>query len=198
MNNKTFDKLVKKYVGTTLKPYGFTYEKSRHSTFYRQVSEDIYHIIFAELGGGGSWFHFEIVPTSPLIVPDFESVFPDDIGFPNGGYSRLDTSRGVGMERTTFRCSKEEGFVRNYKREGEPALLNLALPYLEKIRNLNDLLPFVTSDVSEFHLGATLWHVGKRAKAQKILNRERERLRGLPQTDSKKVSKAISYIDALI
>jgi len=189
---------VRKYVGATLESYGFTCEKSRHSTFYRQASDEICHVIFTELGGSGSWFHFEVVPVSAAIIPAFESVFPDDFGFPNGGHSRLDVKRGIGMDRTTFRCSKEEGFVRNYTREAEPALINIALPYLDKIQTLDDLLPFVTSDVSEFNLGATLWHTGKRIRARRVLKRERKRLQGLDQNESEKISNAIAYIDALI
>ncbi len=198
MNNKLFDKLVRKHVGATLEPYGFTCEKSRHSTFYRQASDEIYHVVFTELGGGGSWFHFEIVPVSSLIIPDFESNFPDDFGFPNGGRSRLHSRLGVGMDRTTFRCSKEEGFVRNYQGEAELALESIALPYLDKIQTLKELRPYVTADVSEFYLGATLWHLGKKRRATKILKRERQRLLELNQHGSDKISKMIAYIDALI
>ena len=143
MKEKQFDLLAKEHFGLILEPIGFSVERSRYSTFHRQASDDIYHVIMPDLSSDGTWFDIRVFATSPLIEPQFDKLFPDDVGIPSDSFSLLHPKFGVGARQQKFRCKTEEGFVRNFNKEVVPALESKALPYLDGINSLNDLMPYI-------------------------------------------------------
>lgn len=194
MKEQQFDALAKEYFGAVLKPKGFSSDQSKRSTFYRQAPGDIYHVILPDLSSDGSWFDIRVFATSPLIEPQFDEVFPDELGIPSDSFSLLHPKFGVGLRQQKFRCKTEDGFVRNFHKDAVPALEEKALPYLDSINSLQDLIPHIYRN---FYLGASLWHLGQRTKALEILNAEKERLSVIPD-ETGKVHSLVSYITNLI
>jgi hypothetical protein len=193
MKEKQFDQLARQYFGELLTPYGFTCEKSRYSNFYRQVSEDIFHVVIPDFSRRGTHFYLSVFATSPKIEPDFTTGFPDDIGIISDTLSYLHPIYGMG-ERKQYRCNHEEGFIRNFTKEAKPAILEKALPFLDGITNLETLIPTIRND---YYLGVALWQVGEKEKALPILQKELERLSGI-QDDSGRVASSIKFIKDLL
>lgn len=195
MKNTQFDKLGRKYFGELLEPYGYSCEKSRLCTFYKQVSDDIYHVIVPDLRMSGTTFIVVVYATSPLIEPEFANLFPDDLGITSGLGSSLHVKRGIGVSQTHFRCNKKEGFIRNFTKQAAPAILKHALPFLEKNTTLEEMIPHIHDD---FYMGMALWHTGKRDEAVKLLKPERDRLSGLEKDAEGSVIRAIKFLDNLL
>jgi len=194
MNLRQFEILVKKHFGHVLEPIGFRTERSNHSTFYRQASKEIYHIIMPDLSSDGTWFDIRVFATSSLIEPNFEALFPDELRIPSGMFSLLHPKTGVGADQKQYRCKYEEGFIRNFKKEVIPAIVDKALPYLDLINDLSDLVPLIKSD---FYLGATLWHTGEQERARKLLLKEQSRISGISD-DTGRVSVVLNYIENIL
>lgn len=194
MKEKQFDLLVKENFGRILKPHGFSSDLSKYSTFYREVSDNIYHVIMPDLSADGSWFDIRVFATSSVIEPDFSGRFPDEIGVPSDSFSLLHPRFGVGARQQKYRCKTEEGFVRNFNKDVMPALEDKAIPYLDEINSLKDLATHVRRD---FYLGATLWHIGENEKATELLMAEKSRLSSI-EDDTGRVSSLLSYIDNIL
>ncbi len=194
MKQAEFISAARKHFGEFLSPLGFSYEKSRHSTFHRRASDDVFHFIIPSLSRDGTWFDVKVFAQSPLIQPQFSDLFPDDLGIPSQLASNLHPDRGVGVHHKAYRCNKIDGFIRNFDNEVVPALKIHALPYLDKLKTLQDLLPIINDD---FYMGVCLWRLGRQSEARDLLVPEALRLAGLSdQTDYVKTLTA--YISDLI
>jgi hypothetical protein len=178
-----------------LEPYGFSADLSKYSTFYREVSGGIFHVIKPDLSNDGSWFDIRVFATTPLIEPDFNARFPDEVGIPSDSFSLLHSRFGIGARQQKFRCKTEEGFTRNFNKEVAPALVEKAIPYLDNISSINDLVPYIRRD---FYLGAALLHVGEHEKAMKLLMAEKYRLSNINDDSSGRVPALLSYIDKIL
>lgn len=194
MKEKQFDLLAREHFGLILKPKGFGVERSKYCAFYRQASNDIYHVIMPDISSDGTWFDIRVFATSPLIEPQFEELFPDGVGIPSDSFSLLHPKFGVGARQQKFRCKTEDGFVRNFNSEVVPALESKALPYLDGINNLKDLIPHIRRD---FYLGAALWVIGEQEQARELLLAEKTRLSRIAD-ESGRVSSLLSYIDNVL
>lgn len=194
MKEKQFDLLAKENFGRILKPHGFSADLSKYSTFYREVSDNIYHVIMPDLSTDGSWFDIRVFATSSLIEPGFSEGFPDEVGIPSDSFSLLHPRFGVGARQQKYRCKTEEGFIRNFSKDVISALEDKAIPYLDEINSLKDLMPYVRRD---FYLGATLWHIGEHEKATELLMAEKSRLSNIDD-DTGRVSALLSYIDNIL
>jgi hypothetical protein len=193
MREKEFDKLGNEYFGAVLEPYGFSAEKSRHCTFYKKVG-DLYHVIMPDIDRSGTSFIIRVFTTSPLIDPSFDERFPDDIGIPSDVCSALHPVKGVGFREHNYRCKYEEGFVRNFNKDAKPALLEKALPYLNEITTLQDMLPFIKSP---FYTSVTMWLLGEKLEAKPLLEAELQRLTPI-KDDSGKISNSVDFIKGLL
>jgi hypothetical protein len=189
MKEKQFNQLGRKYFGELLEPYGFTCEKSNYLVFYRQISNDIFHVVAPELSKDGTWFDIRAFATSHKIQPDFITRFPDDIAIPADMLAYLDPVYGFGTQKQ-YRCNHEEGFIRNFTKEAKPAILEKALPFLDGITNIETLIPTIRND---FYLGVAFWQVGEKEKALPILQKELERLSSI-HDDSGRVASSIKFI----
>jgi len=134
-----FDRLVKQTFGPVLEPRGFTSSKSKRSTFWRQ-SEDIYHFIIADRRLRGESFDIMVFASSPKIDPDFFSRFPDGVGAPSDTYCRLNAKSGVGPNASRFPCSTASAFLAGANAAVLTALSNVAVPYLDAISSMEELV----------------------------------------------------------
>ena len=136
MKSREFYREMKKLLLPVLTPYGFVNTGSRKAVFYRQQTEDVYHIIAPWLvGRGGQWFDLKVMVKSPTIDTDFAERFPD-----NFGSACTLTPNGLNLSDThVFRGNKLEGLIRNFKNQAHPALIEHAIPALDQVKTLKDL-----------------------------------------------------------
>ncbi|MBX7059960.1 MAG: hypothetical protein K1X75_18000 [Leptospirales bacterium] len=166
MNEAEFDKLANELFGDALLPHGFTSEGSRFCTFHRKAkaNEDVHHLIMPDIGSRGVWYDIKVAAVSPKLDPLFDKKFPDEIGmFTNNLLSKYD---GVGITQQQFNCKTEENFRRLFEKDVRPLLENQAIPFLDKIQTIGDLLPLITID---FVRGLALHSIGKKKEAVPLL-----------------------------
>ena len=180
MTPKQFDHTAVALFGSALGPHGFSSDKSRFCTFYRKASAEVYHIILPDLGSRGAWYDVKVFPASPVLDPLFESQFPDDLGIPTDNWSYL-SDRGIGLDQERFNCMSEENFRRRFNGTVKDLLLKHAIPYLDRIQTVQDILPLIR--VRMYH-GFALYHLGRKGEAQNILEQEQLRLEQLNSSDA--------------
>ena len=192
MTPKKFDKIANELFGAVLEPHGFTNKESRHCTFYRKASEEIYHIIVPEQKRGGAWYDVKVFPSSDILEPLFKERFPDGLAIHTPAY--LNKYSGVGLDPQEFNCKYEENFRRIFKKEVEPLLINNAILFLNKIEKIRNFINLLRID---FARGFALKHVGELEEAKKLLLSEKERISNLDQ-DDKVVSVTLGHINKLL
>jgi hypothetical protein len=193
MTPKQFDKIASDLIGGVLAPAGFSKEKSRFCTFYRKVSEEIYHVILPDLGTRAAWYDVKVFPASPLLDPMFDAQFPDDLGLPTDSWSYL-SERGVGLEQQTFNCKSEDNLRRRFEMTVKPLLLQKAIPYLDQISTIEDMIPLIKNPL---FLGFALHHIGQTEAARRILREQSERLSRLNSSDKNVVIRLQRVYDLL-
>lgn len=190
MKVSDFDRVARDHFGAVLTNEGFSCAESRRSCFYREVSNDVFHFIMPDISVRGEWYDIRVFANSPRIEPEFVARFPDDLGIPNGQLSYLDPRSGVGPDQKMYRCKTEDGFVRGFKSEVEPALVTKALPFLREINSLADFLPHIRS---RFYRGAAMFEIGDLDGGRELLREEQQRLSGI-NDESGRVGAVLSYI----
>ncbi len=193
MKRKNFNKLAKEYFGEILEPFGFTSSLSKQCTFYRELPNGLFHIIAPNLGARGVDCNVMVYVTSTEISENFEMKFPDEIGSPSNR-CYLNTDYGISSGGESFRCNKEEGFIRNFLKKIEPALKTHAIPFLDSIKYLDDYLPYVDNKLA---LGKTLFFLKRNKDALDVLFKELKRVENIdPKSDlAEMLNKAISLIE---
>ncbi|WP_158971508.1 hypothetical protein [Paraglaciecola sp. L3A3] len=170
MLEKHFNELAKEYLGEVLAPYGFCCEDSQHSTFYRNTG-NIYHIIMPNLNTAGTSFTIDVFATSSLIDPNFMQRFPDEIGNPSHLSSRLHSTIGVCRLAEHFQSETVEEFIQTISHKVKSCLIDKALPYLDSITSLDNMLPHITNT---FFMGITLAAIGQQSQAKPILEKQHQ------------------------
>lgn len=173
MKQKEFDRLCIEMFGTALRPAGFSNEGSQYCSFSRKVTEDIYNVIIPDIGSRGVWYDVKVAPVSPKLDPLFHERFPDSIGMFTANL--LNKYEGVGITQQQFNCKSAENFERVFKRDVEPLLIGKALPFLDGIRTIEDLLPFIRHDLMR---GLALHAIGRVNEARPLLEKQRQQLAG--------------------
>lgn len=194
MKERQFTQLSSEHFGRVLGSHGFSDDHSRHSTFHKQVSADIYHFITPCLSRDGTWYDILVFANSPLIEPQFSEQFPDRLSIPSDSFSSLHPKFGVGARMHEYWCRTEEGFIRNFNKHAIPALTDKALDYLSGINSLDDMIPYIKRD---FYLGAALWHTGNKHEAKTLLKAEEERLKKIDDSTGR-IAVLLSYIDRVL
>ena len=159
MLSKNFYKICKENFGRILTPFGFDSSQSRRATFYRKVHEEVYHLITPCLGRGGTGYTVYVFPTSPILNIKFFEKFPDELSFP--GDSTL-SEHDVGSYNDSFYSETKEDFFRIFERRTVPALVNVAVPYLNRFQSVSDMIPIIRHEGS---LGLALHHAGRYSEA---------------------------------
>jgi hypothetical protein len=179
MTPKQFDKIAGDLFGEVLATAGFSNERSQCCTFYRQASDVVFHIILPDLGTRGAWYDVKVFPVSPVVDPIFSTRFPDGLGIPTDSWSYLG-ERGVGLDQQTFNCKSDENFRHRFEASVKPLLLRHALPYLDGIRTVEDMIPLIKNPLC---LGFALHHVGRTEEARQFLQEQKTRLSSLASSD---------------
>ncbi len=193
MKPKQFNKLASEAFGNVLGEAGFENSKSRHCTFYREASENFYHIVMPDLSTYGTWYDVKVFASSSLLDPRFSDLFPDYLGIPTNSFCYLAPS-GVGLDQTPFNCTSEENFTRRFESTVAPLLTSIALPYLDRFQSLNDLLPEIRSPL---YSAIATHHVHGSAISQPLLEQQRERF-GSFNSDDENVVATLRLIDELL
>jgi hypothetical protein len=193
MNRKQFYNIAAGLFGDVLGPTGFSKDRSRYCTFYRQASAEVYHFIAPAPWTGVPWYDVKVFPSSPVIDPLFDTRFPDALGIPTDTWCYL-SSRGVGPDQETFNCKYEENLRRRFVKTVRPLLIDVAVPYLDRIRSVEEMIPWIRRPLA---LGMALHHVGRIEEARPILQQERARLLLIPD-DSGELTAVIHRLNQIL
>lgn len=173
MKRKQFDRLVKELFAPVLEPEGFSTNQSKHCTFWRKTSTEIWHFILPDLGNHGEGYNVYVFPSSPVIHPLFDEKFPDDLSFPTHPNCYLSDSAGVGHHKQYFSCKTEERMRFGFGRKVENLLRKAAVPHLDSYIDMKSLLPDIHAPFGRI---LALAHCGQYDEAAEILKQQRERL----------------------
>ena len=140
LSQKQFDLVARRAFGSVLEPHGFSCADSKWCTFYRPLGNDLYHFIVPDRLRRLPKFDIHVFAHSPVLDPEnWETRFPDTVGFPTGSLSYLHSRTGVGPDQELYFCRTEEGLMRDFEGRVKPALITFALPFLDRIKSLPDL-----------------------------------------------------------
>lgn len=193
MTNREFDSLATEMFGIALIPLGFSSMGSERCTFYRRAGNDVYHFIRPDIGSRGTWYDVRVFPHSPKICPLFERRFPDDLGVPTDRFSFL-SEQEIGITQSQFNCKDDDNFRRRFTATVGPALLRVAIPYLDRFQAVADIIPAIRHPS---FLPFALHHVGRHDEAFAALRRERDRLRSL-NSSTKEVVMLLEEVERLL
>jgi len=193
MKPSQFDKLARVHFGRVLEPYGFSCARSRFATFHRKATGDVFHFIMPDAGTRGAWYDVKVFASTPALDPTFQDDFPE-VGIPSDIWSQL-SEHGIGMRQTQFNCKSEENMVRRFERTVAPALVNVAVPFLDGIQTLEDLIPHIRENL---YLAYALHAVGRVSEARPLLEAERVRLGGSVNPASSLIVANLRKIDELL
>ncbi len=178
MTPTQFDKSVRLFFEPVLHKHAFSLDGSRHCTFQRKASDEVYHFIVPDLGRRGAWYDVKVFPASPQLDPLFAERFPDDIGIPTDSWSYL-SERGVGLNQEQFNCKSAENFANRFEKTVRQ-LLSAAVDYLNQFQTVESMIPVIKSPLS---LGIALHHVGRIEEARPVLKQQQERLSATGSSD---------------
>jgi len=184
-----FLQLIKDNFGPILLPRGFSPEGSKQGVFWRKSGDDIYHIISPSRDRSMDRYSVAVYASSPIVYGDFWTYFPD-LNLLNGGSGYLSPEHGISDYKKMFFCRNPEAFATSFNRDTAPALLNIALPYLDDITDMNDLIPTIRDCGM---MGPALLHVGRHAEAKSRIESEIRSLERLPRDNLGQVERAISF-----
>lgn len=151
---RDFDRLVRECFGPVLAPHGFTAEQTTRSTFWRRTDREIYHFIVADRFHHRPVFDVMVFASSPLIDRNFEAGFPDGLGVPSDTLCRLNAKSGIGSRGSEFPCATAKSFRAGFDAAVSPALIRFALPYLDGIRTIDDLVRTIVHPAFKYEDGA--------------------------------------------
>ena len=136
-----FDNLAIECFGTILIPHGFSSSQSKRSTFYRRASAEVWHFIMPDMRFKQAKYDIRVFFSSPIIDPEFEARFPDNLGIPQDDWSYLSIGKRVTHTPSTFPCSTKAIFRIAFEKAVGPALQIDALGYLNRFQTIADILP---------------------------------------------------------
>jgi hypothetical protein len=179
MNRHEFSAIAGRVVEAVLGPTGFSRDRSAHCTFWRTTPNQVYHFILLDPLSRGVWYDVKVFPSSPLIDPLFERRFPDGLEIPTDRWCYLG-AQGVGPDQELYHCKSEETFRQRFEKTVKSRLIDLAVPYLNALQTVADMVPMIKDDGFE---ALALCQIGRSDDARPLLERERERLTRLDQSN---------------
>ena len=195
MTRTEFKRLIRANFDPILIPHGFSCEGSKRCVYWRKVSDEIYHIISPDALRALDRYDINVYATSPLIEEGFFDKFPDWVPYTNGDFGYLSPERGVGDYQKLYFCGNPDAFMTSFKRDTAPALLNIAIPYLDKLQTVEDLIPTIRPSGM---MGAALLHVGRAAEAKHYIESEIRRLSALPRDKLGQVERGLAFQQGLL
>src|SRR5262249_20383236 len=143
LSSKQFLRLARRAFGDVLEPAGFSCDASKFCTFYRRVAEDVYHFIRPVRSFRLPQYDLWVFPHSPKLERRFLEKFPEELGPPTDVWCKLDPTEGVGLSQAWYWCRTEQGFLRDFRERVGPAMTKHALPFLDRIRCYEDMVPLI-------------------------------------------------------
>jgi hypothetical protein len=195
MTKTEFKRLIRTNFDPILTPHGFSCERSALCCYWRKTSDEIYHIVSPSILRHGERYDIVVYATSPLIYEDFERNFPDWIPSTNGNNGYLSPEEGVGDYQKLYFCRNPDAFMTSFNRDAAPALVNIAIPYLNRIQTFEDLIPTIRPGGM---MGAALLQVGRTAEAKQFIENEIKRLSELPLDELGQVERALAFQSDLL
>lgn len=156
LSAKQFYRIARRAFGEVLEPSGFSFADSKTCTFYRQKGPDIWHIVRPVRSFRLPKYDLWVFPHSPRIEHQFQQKFPDDLSPPTDVWCKLHPTEGVSLSQEWYSCRTEDGMLRDFAERVAPALMNYALPYLDRICSYDDLLPLIRSRYYRQQLGLSI------------------------------------------
>lgn len=190
MTLKQFDEAVANVFGNILGEVGFKNHKSAGAVFYRKSGEDIYHVINCDLLRGGSQFDVKVFATAKSIEPNIEELLPE-VGIPSDSFCYLSVD-GIGMDQDLFGCKNNEVFARG-SRKALNLIQTIAVPYLEKITNLRELVLLIRNPL---YLAFAKGVLGE-SEGMELMQTQLHRLASFNSNDPKVLS-AIARLEDLL
>lgn len=190
MTKTEFKRIIRTNFDPILTPHGFSCEGSKRCAYWRKASDDIYHIISPDILRSGERYDIVVYASSPLIYGDFWDRFPDWIPYTNGSNGYLSPEDGVSDYQKLYFCGNLDAFMNSFKRDAAPALASVAIPYLDKIQTIEDLIPTIRDGGM---MGAALLQVGRTTEAKQRIESEIMRLSELPLDKLGQVERALAF-----
>ena len=190
MTKAEFKRLIRTSFDPILTPHGFSCEGSKRCAYWRKASDEIYHFISPDALRGGDRYDVVVYASSPQIYGDFWDRFPDWVPYTNGNNGYLSPEDGISDYQKLYFCGNPDAFMTSFKRDTGPALINIAIPYLDKIQTMEDLIPTIQPGGM---MGAALLHVGRMAEAKRFIEGEIKRLSALPLDKLGQVERALAF-----
>ena len=195
MTKTEFKRAIRINFDPILTPHGFSCEGSTRCCYWRKASDEIYHIISPSMRRYGDRYDITVYATSPLIYEDFSANFPDWVPYTNGNHGYLSPEDGISSYAKAYFCNNPDAFMTSFKRDTAPALTNIAIPYLDKIQTMQDLMPTISAPGM---MGAALLHVGRAAEAKHYIESEIRRLSALPRDKLGQVERGLAFQQGLL
>jgi len=170
-------KVCRALFGELLRPLGFEEhaieDSGGHFVMRRVATPELYHDIGPALVVAGDRLEVWAYPTSPifgLLDPE-----PDHAGIIPGMPHFLSRRDGVGWTPQTWPCETKEELSQVFETDIKPLILNRAIPFLDTIRTVADILPLLQPDpTGEWFKGLALLHCGRKEEAKAAFLAERK------------------------
>jgi hypothetical protein len=195
MTRAEFKRFVRSNFDPILIPQGFSCGGILNVIYWRKVGGEIFHLIAVSALQQNTRYQIMVFGSSPIIEDDFESRFPNDLHIVNAPTCYLSPEDGVSDYQKLYFCGNPDAFMTSFKRDTAPALANIAIPYLDKIQTMEDLIPTIRPGGM---MGAALLHVGRTVEAKRYVESEIRRLSGLPLDKLGQVERALAFQQELL
>src|SRR5262245_3880903 len=141
LTDKQFDKLARELFAAALGTHGLSCATTTRCTFTRQINAAISHVILPDPGTRCPRYAITVFPTSPRFHDNFDSRFPDDLGFTLDSWSKLSETAGIGLRQQQFNCKYESNMRNRFQKTVVGLLETVAIPFLDRIQTYEDILP---------------------------------------------------------
>ncbi|MGX5712591.1 hypothetical protein ACWKWJ_07825 [Sphingopyxis terrae subsp. ummariensis] len=178
-----------------LAPHGFSCGGKTNVIYWRKLSTSIVHVIVVAAMQQNTRYQILVFGTSPVVEDEFETRFPNDLHIVNAPKCYLSPEDGVSDYQKLYFCGNPDAFMTSFKRDAAPALVNSAIPYLDKIQTIENLIPTIRLGGM---MGAALLQVGRTSEAKQLIENEIKRLSKLPLDRYGQVERALAFQSDLL
>jgi hypothetical protein len=190
MTKTEIKRLIRASFDPILSPRGFSCDETANVVYWRKVESNIYHIVAVSALQQNTRYQIVVFGTSPVVDADFETRFPHDLHIVNAPACYLSQEEGVSDYQKLYFCGTLDAFKTSFERDAAPALINSAIPYLDKLETLQDLIPTMRAGGM---VGAALLHVGRTQEAKPYIENEIRRLAALPLDRLGQVERSLAF-----
>ncbi|MEM7781329.1 MAG: hypothetical protein AAF697_13145 [Pseudomonadota bacterium] len=193
MKKKEFKSVIKEKFGPFAEVHGFSLAASANNLDYtRSTPSGLWHLLIFSQTSTGNYFDIMVTASSSAVDHTFAERFPSDLAIPNAPDCYLTDDLGI-EDQQLFSCKTHDDLKRSWDEAVQPALIKYAFPYLDRLQNVEDYLPFLEGDGFR---GEALYSLRRFEEARYFLESELAFLKGLGPNDE--ITRNISYYERLI